>query len=131
VGNPAFLESPIKLVNDFFKNPVTSANFYEKTFRNHDRFFRKSLKIFVGVLSGHRGKRETLPTRLVYWEGYHSTLIRAQYGLQLPIFRSKRSPYRAPFKNKPKSAVFWQMDEIKGSRIAILKADLMPVWVFG
>jgi hypothetical protein len=36
----------------------------------------------------------------------------------------KRSPFRAPFKNKPKLPVFWQSGEIKRSRIAILMADL-------
>jgi hypothetical protein len=37
---------------------------------------------------------------------------------------AKRSPYRAPFKNKPKSAVFLQSDKLKRSRSAILRADL-------
>ena len=75
-------------------------------------------------------ERETLPTLSACWEGYHFTLIRAQYGPRLPHFRSKRSPFRAPFKNKPKSAVFWQSDKIKRPHIAVLRADHRYIWVF-
>jgi hypothetical protein len=44
----------------------------------------------------------------------------------LPLPVPKRSPYRAPFQNNPESALFWQSDKIKRSRIAILRAVFGP-----
>ena len=55
----------------------------------------------------------------------HPNLIRARSGLRLIPDASKRSPYRAPFQNVPKSGLFLKSDEIKRSRIAILRADLI------
>jgi hypothetical protein len=54
-------------------------------------------------------------------------LIRPQNEPGVLLTVPKRSPYRAPFKTKPKSAVFWQSDKIKQSH----KHVYLPVFVPG
>lgn len=58
------------------------------------------------------------------------TLIRARFkpGSSFPGY--KRRSYWAPFKTKPKLAVFLQSDKINGSRIRGLQPDPGPGWVF-
>ena len=71
-------------------------------------------------------ERETLPTLSACWEGYISSALNPGPNMapDCHISRSKRSQFRAPFKNKPKSAVFWQSDKIKHARIfAVLRAN--------
>ena len=58
-------------------------------------------------------------------------LIRPQIESELPFPAPNRSPYRAPFKNKPKLTVFWQTDEIKSSRIGLFQPVSGPKRVFG
>ena len=53
-------------------------------------------------------------------------LIRARIGPGITLLGSNRSPNRAPFQNKPESALFLQSDELKRSRKRVLRADLMP-----
>ena len=89
-------------VTGLFENSSPRSSNFSKIVRQRYQNFRKSRKIPVNILSGQRGKRDTRPILFAFREGYCSTLIRAQSGLRLPLFRSKRSPYRAPFQNKPK-----------------------------
>jgi hypothetical protein len=90
-----------KVTGYFRKSSPRSSNF-SKIVRQRYQNFRKSGKIPVNILSGQRGKRDAFPTLSCVQVWYILTLIRAQYGLRLSFFRSKRSPYRAPFKNKSK-----------------------------
>jgi hypothetical protein len=61
---------------------------------------------------------------------YGDPPIQAQFGLRLPFPNPKISPHRAPFKNNPNLALFWQTDKIKDSRIAVLRPVFGPGWVF-
>jgi hypothetical protein len=56
-------------------------------------------------------------------------LIRAQIEPGLPSPGSNRSPYLAPFYNKPKSAVFSQTGKIYRSYKRVLRPDLMLNWL--
>ena len=61
---------------------------------------------------------------------YRPDTIRAQFEPHSPFDHPKRSPYRAPFLNTLKSAVFCQSDELKQPHIAVLRPDSGPGWVF-
>ena len=56
--------------------------------------------------------------------------IRAQYGLRLSLSNPKRSPYRAPFTNTLKSALFLKSGEIKRLYKRVLRGVFGPGWVF-
>ena len=71
------------------------------------------------------GEGTTSPIHLI-----RATPIRAQIEPGFVFSRPNRSPYRPPFLNNPKSAVFLELDEIKRSYKRVFQADPGAGWVF-
>src|SRR5208283_1711119 len=71
------------------------------------------------------GRGASAPIYLI-WD----KLIRARFEPGFAVSGFNRSPYRAPFKKKLKSALFWQSDEFKRSHRSVLQPDPRAGWVF-
>ena len=107
----ALLEKSDHAAEDFLKNGELRYRTFKKKFAKVAGLLEKKSGHDPGIMgknpahTGGAGPADH-PILLI-----RATLIRARIEPGFTLGRSNRSPYRTPFQNKPKYALFWKTDE--------------------